>query len=422
MKRLHGNDLLEYVFDVSRRMAEVQALKPLLSYVVDEVLRFVEAEQGCIVLVPNNGELQFKVKRSKDGRNLTDDSDVISRTILNNVINSGQTLVLGNALTDPKFSQAQSVKRLQLRSIMCVPLISRNQTIGAIYVENRNFSGIFDDGDARPLELLANQAAVSIENTRIHDHQEKLVAERTKELTLALNNLQQAQTELIQQERLAVMGQLAGGVAHELRNWLGVITNAVYFLDLTLTNEQQGANEYLEMIDAVLHESEQIIANLLNLSQSQPDLIEKIQLTELINEVMVKLPAYKQVTVVRKIAPGLPPILADRPHLQQVLTNLVVNANQAMPDGGTLTISASVSDDKLHLTVTDTGQGIAPEIMAHIFEPLFTTKAKGVGLGLPVARNLLAIYGGSILVESEAGKGTMVIVTLPVTNGSLNKA
>jgi len=188
-------ELLEHILFVSRDLAETRELAPLLERVMDQAIDLVGAERGYIVLIPPAGTggdlLDFRVRRGQKGQSL-ERTEKISRTILGEVLETGQPLVLRDAGQDPRFAQAESVILQGLLSIMCVPLISRGHTTGAIYVENRSIRGRFQQDDAIPLVLFANQIAVIIENARLLDslqqaneELEHRVAERTSELSAA---------------------------------------------------------------------------------------------------------------------------------------------------------------------------------------------------------------------------------------------
>ncbi len=166
---LHNEALLTHLLAVSRRMAEMRALGPLLSYAIDEVLQLVGAGRGYIVLLQAGGSLDFRVKRRADKRNITSQADTISRSVLNETIRTQKSILVRNAMTDPRFGGATSVVMLQLRSIMCVPLVTNNRIIGAVYVENRTRSGRFSEENLAPLEFFGNQAAVSIENAQLYN-------------------------------------------------------------------------------------------------------------------------------------------------------------------------------------------------------------------------------------------------------------
>ena len=235
---------------------------------------------------------------------------------------------------------------------------------------------------------------------------EEMVEERTKEL-------QEAQDQLVRKERLAVLGELAGGVGHELRNPLGVISNAVYFLQMTLKDADETTKEYLEIIYSEVCNAEEVLSDLLDFSRIRPAEKEQTEVSDLVARVLENRSPTEEVKVSNSIAPELPAVFVDPKQIDQVLFNLVNNAYQAMPEGGKLTISARAEKGHVHLSITDTGCGIPEENMEKVFEPLFTTRARGIGLGLSVSKNLVEANGGSIEVESEEGKVSTFTVILP---------
>ena len=242
------------------------------------------------------------------------------------------------------------------------------------------------------------------------DRLEDMVTERTRELELA-------QERLIRQEKLAVMGQLAGGVGHELRNPLSVISNAVYLLQASFAQDDNSQHEYLDIIADRVIEAEKIISDLLDFSRIQPGDIEPTVVSALVAEILERYPPPDEVTVTTKLDPQLPRALIDPQQIVQVVANLITNAYQAMPEGGNLTIRAhSNNQEEIHLSIADTGHGMAQETIEQIFEPLFTTKSTGIGLGLVVTKHLVEMNNGCIMVESTEGQGSTFIVTLPQIN------
>ena len=235
---------------------------------------------------------------------------------------------------------------------------------------------------------------------------EEMVDERTRELRYA-------QEQLIRREKLAILGQMAGGVAHELRNPLGTISNAAYYLKMVLSDADETIKGYLEMISEEVRSSDRIITDLLDFSRTRIPDREEAAVSELVAEVLEKRPPPDNVEVATQIAPDLPPVYVDAHQIGRVLVNLVTNAYQAMPEGGALTISAQAEERQVALSVADTGCGISEENMAKIFEPLFTTRAKGLGLGLTVVKTLAEANEGSIEAESEEGKASVFTVRLP---------
>ena len=240
---------------------------------------------------------------------------------------------------------------------------------------------------------------------------EAAVATRTEEL-------QQAQEQLIRNEKLAVLGQLAGGVGHELRNPLGVISNAVYYLSMVQPDADPKIKKYIQMIATETRNAEKIISDLLDFARIKSVDKVKVNFDELISYTLERRPSPEGIILVKNIPTELPEVDVDPKQIDQVLENLIVNAYQAMPDGGTLTISAEetvrVGRTFIKVTVKDTGEGITNENLPKMFEPLFTTKTKGIGLGLAVSKKLLEANEGEIEVKSEQGKGAEFIVYLPV--------
>jgi len=243
---------------------------------------------------------------------------------------------------------------------------------------------------------------------KLNEELETRVQERTRQLL-------EAQDELVRKEKLAMLGELAGSVSHELRNPLGVMSNAVYFLQTMLNGADASVKEYLGIIRAEIARSELMVASLMDAVHTKPPDLVAFKLTEVFDEVMRKLAISSSVSVVLDIPDALPATQADAMQMQQVFENLVSNAIDAMPEGGTLEIRAreDAQAGAIIISVRDTGSGIAPENMARLFQPLFTTKARGIGLGLVVAKNLVEANGGTLTVQSEVGQGTTFTVTLP---------
>jgi signal transduction histidine kinase len=221
--------------------------------------------------------------------------------------------------------------------------------------------------------------------------------------------------ELGRKEKLAMLGQVAGSVGHELRNPLGVMSNAVYFLQNALPDADESTKEYLNIIKEEIASSERIVSDLLDSARTQPPQLELIDTAKLINQTLRKYTMPPLVTVKLDIPATLSLLRVDPRQIRQVFRNLISNGVEAMLEGGTLEIQASGNrqDKTISISVRDSGSGIAPEIMHNLFQPLFTTKARGIGLGLVVVKNLILANGGAIDVQSTLGKGTVFTVTLP---------
>jgi signal transduction histidine kinase len=237
---------------------------------------------------------------------------------------------------------------------------------------------------------------------------EHMVEQRTHELS-------EAQERLLRQERLAVLGQLAGGVGHELRNPLGAIKNAAYLLKMAVHSSEPDVCETLDVLDEEVDHCEHIIASLLDFARPRTSDFAPAPIPEILDAALERVSLPNNVALEKRLGAGLPAVCGDAGQLKQVFRNIIANAVQAMPEGGTLTIAADQdAHGRVAVSVTDTGVGIPVENREKLFEPLFTTKARGIGLGLAVIKTLVERHDGRIDVESEAGKGSTFTVSLPV--------
>jgi len=272
-----------------------------------------------------------------------------------------------------------------------------------------------------PLELFLHQAAIVIENAQLIEslskarkqleaHAEKLeqkVKERTREL-------KKSQEQLLKAQRLAVIGELAGMVGHDLRNPLTSINGAAYYLKKRLSSKIDGkAKEMLDLIEKNIVYSNKIINDLLDysreikldLTESNPKSIVKESLS------LVEIP--KSVHVI-DLTENKPKIKVDTAKIKRAFVNILKNAVEAMPKGGTLAAKSRKSDGNLEFVFSDTGVGISKKTMDKLWTPLFTTKAKGMGFGLAICKRIIEAHGGSISVKSARGKGTTFNVTIPI--------
>ena len=239
------------------------------------------------------------------------------------------------------------------------------------------------------------------------------------EIAASHKQLLEAQGQIVRSERLAVVGQLAGGVAHDLRNPLGAITNAVYYVKRRLeAGDLPGSNprigQFLQITQDEVEHADRIIADLLTFARLAPPTFSAARLDRLIDEALSRVEIRKNVRVERRIDPDLPDVLVDGDQVRRVFANLTANAQDAMPDGGVLAVIARTVDGHAEVAFRDTGVGISGEDMDKMFDPLFTTKTKGTGLGLSICVGIVSQHQGTIEVENHPGEGTTVAVRLPL--------
>ena len=244
------------------------------------------------------------------------------------------------------------------------------------------------------------------ELVRLNTEAGQQVDERTAELELAHERMER-------QDKLATIGRIAGSIGHELRNPLGAITNSVYYLNMKCPGDDERIKKHLGIIQEESIRATKIISDLLDFARTRPDESRSIDASELIGQTLEGMQMPGNVEVVTDFQPGIPRVTVDPSKLQQAFQNIITNACQAMPDGGRLAIGAKISGPSIEVTFNDTGVGISPENLPRLFEPLYTTKSKGIGLGLTIAKDIVEKYGGTIDVESELGVGSTFIVRIP---------
>jgi signal transduction histidine kinase len=266
---------------------------------------------------------------------------------------------------------------------------------------------------AGSFDVMASQ----VEDSR-HKLEEKVGA-RTKELNQTLERLQDAQESLVRRERLAMVGHLASGVGHELRNPLGVMSNAVFYLEMVLKSAPDDVRDYLGILRQQIALSAKIVNDLLDFSRINPAQRRTTTVKSIALAQLDRLAPLERVRVEQEFPDSLPSVLVDPVHAGQVVMNLLTNAVQAMGDqGGTLILRARLNGgDVVMLEITDSGPGVPPENLERIFEPLFTTKARGIGLGLAVSKSLAQANGGDLAVRSEPGRGATFIFAMPAEPG-----
>ena len=237
--------------------------------------------------------------------------------------------------------------------------------------------------------------------------------------TLGIIIIVEDKTEEEHTKRLSAIGQTAGMVGHDIRNPLQAIMGDLYLLQeelktLTETEHKQPMQESLDSIEENILYINKIVSDLQDYTRPLKPVFEDINLNELVNATLTKANISNKIETEVKV-PNLQ-LTADISFLQRTLSNLINNAIQAMPNGGKLTVTAKAVADKAVIVVEDTGVGIPEEAKSKLFTPLFTTKAKGQGLGLAVVKRLMEAQGGTVGFESKKDKGTKFIIELPLKN------
>ena len=216
-----------------------------------------------------------------------------------------------------------------------------------------------------------------------------------------------------QSDRLAAIGQVAGGIAHELRNPLNVVKTSVYYLLHAKSPTPEKVTEHLTRIERQVGVADGVISALSDFARLPVPELRPISVESCLREVLEQVPLANGIMVSLEIPASVPAMLGDERQLKIVFGNLVRNACDAMKDGGALRLTVRPLGDDVEISVTDTGGGILPENLERILEPLYSTKARGIGLGLAITRSIVEKHSGKLQVASELGQGSTFTVRLP---------
>jgi signal transduction histidine kinase len=303
-----------------------------------------------------------------------------------------------------------TIQRFPHRSLLFVPMVVREGPIGGLFALWWKRRHEFSDEELRLVEGISRQAALALENARLYQGVQLQMAE-----------LKRTQAQLIQSTKLAAIGELAANVAHEINNPL---TSVLGFASYLAEQVPPGAptREELDLILEEATRARDIVRDLLNFSRQrdfEPELADINSVLEQTVAMVRRQGSLENLTVEEHYEVGLPPVEVDISRMKQVFLNLINNAVYAMKERGVLTLRTRAADGMVHVDLTDTGGGIAPEHLDKIFDPFFTTKpaVSGTGLGLSVSLGIVQSHGGTIDVESEVGRGSTFTVRLPVRTG-----
>ena len=410
---------LAVMYRLINDLVTVTDFRDLLDRTAERVLEIIKADRALIMLVDDqSGVLLPQATRQRKGLKYGDEIS-FSKTISRRVFETGESILTSDAMKDDRFQSSDSIILHRIRSTLCVPVKTKDRILGIIHVDTLGKVMGFSQEDLELLAAMGHQIGIAVENA-------KLVTDLKK----ANVELKDQQAKLIEAEKLALLGKIAGGVAHEINN---PIMSVLGFTGMACKRLKDGvpapekANECIHYLNVVQEEAQRCIQIVENISQFYRRKQSDMAATDVntVIESALNIASFHMnhghIDIVRDLRPDLPSIMANRGLLQQVLVNIILNARDAMEQGGTLTVATGLENPPwVAIRISDTGCGIKPEDIQNVFVPLFTTKGegKGTGLGLSISRDIIKSHKGTIEVESILGKGTAFTIRLPSSNES----
>lgn len=415
--------LFQKVSEICSSVNVVISEKKLLEESLYKTMDLFGASRGSIfILDEKKGTLVLK---ASIGVEANDQNTVKSmgEGIVGQVVKLRKPIVVEDIASDKRFGDYKAREKYNTPSFICAPLMVKDQIIGVINITDKESGHYFSESDMQLVDFLSTQIALNYRRIELYNKFKKIIKEKEvlqDEIGEKDQTAQDLRQQIEIQEKLATIGKLAGGIAHEFNNPLdGVIryTN----LSLEQAQDNEVLRGYLLEIKHGLQRMSNIIKNLLACSRSDNLPKSRVSFKDVLEHALSTVVIdimHKEIKVEIKVDEDLP-LIKDL-GLERVLVNLVRNAIDASKEGGELLISAyyEKAGQLLNFEISDTGSGIASEDVNKIFEPFYTTKNidKGCGLGLTIVGEIIKSYNGIINVKSEAQKGTTFHIQLPIEN------
>ena len=396
--------LFESLASVSRTINSTLNLDEALRVITREACELMRARMCSLMLLDESREwLDLRASYGAGEAYIRKPRLGAEESLIGVVVRRKKALQVANVQADSRYQNVELARRENLVSLLSVPLVFSGQTIGVLNVYTAKPYN-FSNEEIKILSALAELSAIAIEKARLY---ERLV---------------DVEEQLRQNEKLSALGLLAAEVAHEIRNPLTVMKLLYHSLNLKFAADDPRAKD-TQIIESKIEHLNKIVEQILDFARTTEPTLAPVNLNDLVDElgllVRHKL-ANQNVRLIRDLHPDLPMVLGDAQQLEQAFLNLILNAAEAMPNGGSLTIKshATQADEKpeeIVLEFKDTGEGMSVEQQKRAFKAvLATTKVKGSGLGLAIVGRIIETHQGQIRILSRAGRGTTIRIKLPI--------
>lgn len=390
--------LFESLASVSRTINSTLNLDEALRAITREACELMRARMCSLMMLDDNREwLDLRASCGAGRAYIKKPRLSVEESLLGVVVRRKKPLQVANVQASTHYQNVDVARREGLVSLLSVPLLFAGQAIGTLNVyTGRPYN--FSNEEIRILGALAELSAIAIEKARLY---ERIV---------------DVEEQLRQNEKLSALGLLAAEVAHEIRNPLTVMKLLYHSLNLKFPDHDPRAKDN-KIIEAKIEHLNKIVEQILDFARTTEPNFAPVNLNELVDElgllVRHKL-SNQNIQMTRRLQPDLPPVMGDAPQLEQAFLNLILNAAEAMPDGGTLTVKTRAAKSGVVIEFKDTGGGMSEEMQKQAFTAvLSTTKAKGTGLGLAIVGRIVETHHGTIQIKSRTGRGTAMVISLP---------
>ena len=423
LEELSENALFQKISDICSAVNSVLVPDELLKISLKEILDLFKANRGSIFILDDHEE--NLVLRASQGMKEGEQDKMIKRMgegIVGKVAQIKKPIVVEDINSDQRFGNYKSRKGYLSSSFICAPLMIKDQLIGVINITDKESGHRFAQNEVQLLDFLSSQIALNYRRIQLY-HKFKIIIKETQLLKDKLGQTGKEKEHLKKQieiqEKLATIGKLAGGIAHEFNNPLDGVIRYTNLCLAHIKDDEEVVRGYLLEIKQGLNRMAKIVKNLLDCSRNDAPRKDKINFINILDHSLNNVNGailLKNISVKKNIDENIPQILDLG--LERALTNILLNAVDAMDNGGKLLIEGHCLQNELKLKINDTGCGISQENIDEIFEPFFTTKDidKGCGLGLTIVSEIIKSYDGKIEVESLINKGTTFTISIPIIN------
>ncbi|MDH5589114.1 MAG: AAA family ATPase [Gemmatimonadota bacterium] len=434
---------------ITQAMSEEIDEDRLLQKVLDTFLRGTGSDIGHI-LVGEADDLRLRGSARRDGATIAVNlvqpvpptAQSLATSVVRLALRTHDIAIVDSAGLSDTFKDDEYLRARRSLSVLCVPLRRKERAIGAIYLENSTLADAYTDESVRMLELLAPHAAISIENARLYAGLQTEIEQRreaehrlerhTEELEELVEEraraLREAQGELLRQERLATLGRITATVSHELRNPLGAARSSAFVLRKRLegSGNEERVLPVLDRLDVGVERCQHIVDEMLEFTRQVDPQFVPVLVDPWLSSILDDWFPAPGVHLERDFDLGDVVVPMDQHRLRRAMENVISNAIQALTEGtdgasdptpnAVVSVSTRrVSPEEVEITVRDNGPGISEDDRPKLFEPLFSTRAFGVGLGLTITKKCVETHGGSIAIHSPREAGTQVTIRLPLS-------